>query len=403
LVSPDLATAHDQVRRRLLDADRLVRASAGGAVKGHTPRWRRVELRPVDLSSGPHLQVVSYDDRQAFTANHAWGDDAENAVAELLAEGFGHWHVTCTDGETAFRVTKGDRVLLTTKAAEHVQQTAHDREKRRLVDPSAPFLRELGITDSAGVVKKTRLDKYRQVEQFVRLLDGAVSEARSGGRLVRDRLRVVDLGCGNAYLTFAAYHHLTVRLGLSVEVVGVDVKGQARQHNAEVAERLGWAADVTFVEGTITDADVRAPVDIAMALHACDTASDDALARGVRWQSDLILAAPCCHHDIQRQLKACQPPPPYGLVTRHGILRERWGDALTDALRAHLMRRAGYRTDLVEFVDSRHTPRNLMLRAHRTAVAATPEQEAEYDDLVTAWRLKPRLAVLLAQDETHYR
>jgi SAM-dependent methyltransferase len=394
-VSTDLATAHEQVREQVLDADRLVRASAGGAVKGERPRWRRVELRPVDLSSGPHLQVVAYDEQQAFTSNHPWGEAAANAVSDLLAEGFGHWHVACTDGETAFRVTKGGRVLVTTKATRHVQQTAHDREKRRAVDPSAPFLRELGITDQAGVVKKTRADKYHQVDQFVRLLDAAVGDSRAAGRLTRDRLRVVDLGCGNAYLTFAAYHHLTIGLGLSVDVVGVDVKSQARQHNREVAERLGWSSDVTFVEGTISEAEVADPVDIAMALHACDTATDDALARGLQWRSELILAAPCCHHDIQRQLRASPPPAPYGLVTRQGILRERWGDVLTDALRVHLMRRAGYRTDLVEFVDSQHTPRNLMLRAHRTGAPATAEQESEYDDLVAAWNLQPHLAVLL--------
>ena len=394
-MSPDLATAHHEVRRRLLDADRLVRASAGGAVRGEDPRWRRVELRRVDLGAGPHLQVVAYDDRQAFTSNHAWGDEAEKVVDELLAQGFGHWHVTCTDGEAAFRVTKGGRILLTTRAAEHAQQTAHDREKRRLVDPAAPFLRELGVSDRAGVVKKTRTDKYRQVEHFVRLLDGAVSEARSAGRLTRGRLRVVDLGCGNAYLTLAIYHHLHNTLQLDVEVVGVDVKDQARRRNSEVVDRLGWGDHVRFVRGEIVSADVDGPVDVAVALHACDTATDDALARAIGWGSDLILAAPCCHHDIQRQLKAGQPPSPYGLVTRHGILRERWGDSLTDALRAHLLRRAGYRTDLVEFVDSQHTPRNLMLRAHRTEALPTPEQEAEYDELVTAWQLRPRLAALL--------
>ena len=394
-MSIDLATARAQVRERLLDANKLAKASAGGAIRGESPRWRRVELRPVHLSAGPHLQVVAYTEEQAFTSNYPWGETADAAVSELISQGFGHWHVTSTDGEVGFRVTKSGRVLVTTAAGQHVQQTSHDRTKRRVVDPAAPFLRELGITDSAGAVKKTRADKYHQVEQFVRLLDAAVSDARAGGRLAREQLRVVDLGCGNAYLTFAAYHHLTVGLGLAARVVGVDVKNRARHHNLEVAERLGWSSDVTFVEGTITNAEVDSPVDIAMALHACDTASDDALARGVRWHSDLVLVAPCCHHDIQRQLKAAPPPAPYGLVTRNGILRERWGDALTDALRAHLMRGAGYRTDLVEFVDSEHTPRNLMLRAHRTGAGPTPEQEREYDELVQAWGLRPQLATLL--------
>jgi SAM-dependent methyltransferase len=394
-MSTELATARHDVRQRLLDAKHLVRASAGGVIRGEQPRWRRVELRPVELKDGPRLQVVAFDQTQSFTSNHAWGDEAEQIVTELLAQGFGHWHVTSTDSELGYRVNKKGRVLVTSTAASHERETAHDRDKQRLVEPTAPFLQALGITDRSGAVKKTRADKYHQVEQFVRHLDAAVADARAAGRLGRPRLRVVDLGCGNAYLTFATYHHLTVGLGLSVEVVGVDVKEQARRHNSEVASRLGWSSDVHFVEGAISDAEVAPPVDITLALHACDTATDDALARGIGWQSELVLAAPCCHHDIQRQLRAASPPEPYGMVTRYGLLRERWGDVLTDAIRAHLLRRSGYRTDLVEFVDSQHTPRNLLLRAHLTGSGATAEQEAEYEELVTAWNLRPHLAGLL--------
>jgi SAM-dependent methyltransferase len=396
-VSDELATARLQVQERLLDADRLVRASAGGSIRGERPHWRKVELRPVALKTGLALQVVTYDERQAHTSNYAWGSEAERAVAGLLAEPFGHWHVASTDGELGFRVTKGGRVLVTRSSVGRSREVAHDRVKNRMVDPASPFLRELGVTDRSGAVKKSRADKYHQVEEFVRLLDAAVRDARTAGRLTGERLRVVDLGCGNAYLTFAAYQHLTQQLDLSVQVVGVDLKEQSRRHNTEVAERLGWTDDVHFVEGTISAVDVEPPVDITLALHACDTATDDALARGVRWSSELILAAPCCHNDIQRQLRSASPPAPYGLVTRHALLRERWGDVVTDALRAHLLRRAGYRTDVVEFVDSRHTPRNVLLRAHRTGSVATSEQEAEYQALVTAWGLRPELAALIAE------
>jgi len=395
-VPTDLATARAEIQQRVVDAERLVRATAGGALRGQRPRWRRVELRPVELKSGSHLQVVTYDERQSFTNNYLWNTDAERVVHELVGEPFGHWHVASTDGELGYRVSKSGSVLVTRSSTGRARDISHDRVKSRLVDPAAPFLRELGVTDGSGVVKRSRADKYHQVEEFVRLLDAAVRDARDAGRLQRERLRVVDLGCGNAYLTFAAYQHLTAGLGISVELVGVDVKEQALRHNTNVAGRLGWSADVHFVEGSIEDSDVPTPVDIALALHACDTATDEALARGVRWQSELILAAPCCHHDIQRQLRAATPPAPYGLVTRHGLLRERWGDLVTDALRVQILRRAGYRTDLVEFVDSQHTPRNLLLRAHRTGAGPSPEQEAEYLQLCDDWGVRPRLARLLS-------
>jgi SAM-dependent methyltransferase len=206
-------------------------------------------------------------------------------------------------------------------------------------------------------------------------------------------LRVVDLGCGNAYLTFAAYRYLAAR-GVDVEVTGVDTREDQRVRNTELAERLGCADRVRFGAGTILDADLST-VDVVLALHACDTATDEALARAIGWRAPWVLAAPCCHHDLAAQLRAQPAPPPFGALTKHGILRERFADVLTDTLRASLLRLYGYRVDVVEFVDSRHTPRNLLIRARYTGGAATPEQRAEYDDLVRTWRVTPALAKLL--------
>jgi SAM-dependent methyltransferase len=206
-------------------------------------------------------------------------------------------------------------------------------------------------------------------------------------------LRIVDLGCGNAYLTFAAHAWLR-RRGLPVRLTGVDVKEQSRAHNTAVAERLGVADEVAFVVSAIGDAEVDEHPDVVLALHACDTATDDALARGVGWDAPLILAAPCCHKDISRQLRANPAPEPWALLTRDGILRERFADTLTDALRAAQLRMRGYRVDVVEFVGSEHTPRNTLLRA--VATGASGEQaEQEYDELTRTWRVHPRLAELL--------
>jgi hypothetical protein len=138
-----------------------------------------------------------------------------------------------------------------------------------------------------------------------------------------------------------------------------------------------------------------------LALHACDTATDEALARAVRWKARWVLAAPCCHHDLAAQLRARPTPAPYELLTRQGILRERFADVLTDALRAGLLRLHGYRAEVVEFVDSQHTPRNLLIRARRTATGPTDEQRADYRDLVTQWQVTPRLETLLADTPEH--
>jgi SAM-dependent methyltransferase len=276
-----------------------------------------------------------------------------------------------------------------------VPSREHDRVKARLLPEDDPVLRALGISDAHGRVKPSRQAKYRQVEEFLRELAASVDDALASGRIAPtvDRpLQVVDLGCGNAYLTFAAHAWLSRVRGLPVRVVGVDVKQQSRDHNTDVAAQLGVSDEVTFEVSGIDDVELAVAPDVVLALHACDTATDDALARGVGWGAALILAAPCCHKDISRQLREQPPPAPYAVLIRDGILRERLADTLTDALRAALLRNHGYRVEVVEFVGSEHTPRNTLLRAARTG---TPTGKGEYDELAEAWGVHPKLADLL--------
>jgi hypothetical protein len=176
----------------------------------------------------------------------------------------------------------------------------------------------------------------------------------------------------------------------------VDVKAQARARNTEIAEQLGVTDHLRFVESDIDSVELAEPPDLVLALHACDTATDDALARAVRWRTPVIVAAPCCHHDIQRQLDAATIPSPYRLVTRHGILRERLADVLTDSLRAAVLRIAGYRVEVVEFVDSVHTPRNALIRAVLSPGADVSATTDEYQHLVEQWQVHPALAERLA-------
>ncbi|MEW2472662.1 MULTISPECIES: class I SAM-dependent methyltransferase [Micromonospora] len=425
-----LDAALAEVRSMLLGAG-LTRAVAAGRRRGQRPSVVRAELRPVALKAGSRLQIVTSDGARPYTRNVAPGPESDVAVEALLAEPFGNWHVETTDLTLQLRVTKSGEAQVhrrrtappvqangdqpgaqqqvgTTQGrqladtAERQQQAAgvterwqqepasqqsavavpggHDRAKAYLLDPGDPIFAEIG--GSAA--------KRRQVDAFLRALAATLPGELTGP------LRVVDLGCGNAYLTFAAYRYLSQR-GLDVELVGVDVREDQRRRNTELAERLGWADRVRFVAGSIADAVVEPAPDLVLALHACDTATDEALARAVRWGARWVLAAPCCHHDVAAQLRAGGTPAPYGLLTRQGILRERFADVLTDALRAALLRLHGYRAEVVEFVESAHTPRNLLIRARRTGAAPTRDQQAEYRQLVEQWRVAPRLETLLSQ------
>ena len=393
----ELDEALGVLRAAVLDEEHLVRALATGRRRGgQPPPWRRVELRYVDLKAGRRLQVTAYDDTQAHTRNH---EDPRPALDELLAMPFANWHVETTGETHQLRLTKKGRALLHTEQRERGAAPArgHDRAKDRLLPEDHPVLVALGISDRQGRVKPSRQAKYRQVEELVRALDSALADARRSGAVRTPTeaapLRVVDLGCGNAYLTFAAHAWLSGQL--PVRTVGIDVKEQSRRHNSEVAASLGLEAEVSFVAAGITDAVLDERPDVVLALHACDTATDDALARAVEWQAGLVLAAPCCHHDISAQLRRATPPPGYEPLVRDGILRERLADTLTDALRASLLRVSGYRVEVVEFVDSAHTPRNTLLRAVRTGEVGSRRGREEYDALVSAWHLQPHLAELL--------
>ncbi len=399
-MSEPLLRVLSRMRSHILAPEELVKAVASGRQKGLTPRWRRVELRYVDLKAGRHLQVTAYDDTQAHTANHLAGDAARDAVDDLLDEPFANWHVETTTQQHQVRVTKRlEAVVHTTDRVEELApERGHDRDKDRLLREDDPVFVALGLSDEDGRMKPSRQAKYRQVEEFLRLLDSSITDAMDKGHLRRptpeDPLRIADLGCGNAYLTFAAQRFLADVRGLPVRLTGVDVREQSRDHNAELAAGLGVDAD--FVVGSILGAELDPAPEVVLALHACDTATDEALARAVEWQASLVLAAPCCHHDVAAQLRKAPTPSPYAVLTRHGILRERLADTLTDGVRASLMRIQGYRVDVMQFVESQHTPRNTMLRAVRSG---SPVKGGgivkEYDELVATWSLEPRLAVLL--------
>jgi SAM-dependent methyltransferase len=383
----------------LFDPDRLVRATLSGRIRGQEPpEHRRVELRFVDLKQGRRLQVTRYDETQAFTSN-VDVDASQAEIERLLAQPYANWHVETSTETVQVRITKRGKPLVHRSPRETAVEPdrAHDRAKPRRLDATDPIFAALGLGTADGRIKPSRVAKFRQVQDLLAALDPVVDDAIAlgpGADLSAERpLRVVDLGCGNAYLTFASLRYLTAVRGLPVRAVGVDVKGQALARNTAIAQQAGLA-DVEFVQSPIDAVRLDEPPDIVLALHACDTATDDALARAVEWETPVILAAPCCHHDIQRQLD--QAPDPYSLVTRHGILRERLADVLTDSLRAAILRIVGYRVEVVEFVDTKHTPRNALIRAVRTGAAATAATQADYAELTGQWGVRPALAERLA-------
>jgi SAM-dependent methyltransferase len=239
------------------------------------------------------------------------------------------------------------------------------------------------------------MDKYMQVEEFLRLLTPTLNQAIEAGHLSKPTgdtpLTIVDLGCGHAYLTFAAHQFLKAQ-GMNIKVVGIDIRPASRDRNNEIANKLGISDSIEFLAEEISETSLK-KADIAIALHACDTATDDAIAWALRSDAAMLMIAPCCHHDIQSQLT--DSPEPWSLITRYGIMRERLADLLTDAFRMQLLKVRGFRVEAIEFVGGEHTPRNLMIRAVKTSAPVDPIEIARYEEMTSIWKVKPALARLI--------
>ena len=389
----------ERVRESILAGESLVRATFSGRQSGTTLEWIKVVVRPVQVKGALHWQVSHFDAEKDTTENYA-AEEIVGKVDELLALPFKNIHVETTRGSLEVRITKkGKAFLREIPLAEPraAVDLAHDREKKKVLSlgDSAPFLEAVGILTKGGKVKADRQGKFRQINEFLRLVEETGVFAEGAGKPVH----IADCGCGNAYLTFAIYHYVTNILRLPADVVGIDVKGDLLKRHREKVRALGWDR-LTFELGSIADFQPAVVPDVVVALHACDTATDDALARGIRWSSRLIMSAPCCQHELQQQLSHVPVPTPFRAVSRHGILDERLGDILTDTFRAAILRIMGYRTDVIQFVSTEHTAKNLMIRAVKTSESGSAHSVEEYQALKDYWHVTPQLERLLG-DELH--
>lgn len=377
-----------EMHKEILDSSNFVRAVFSGRRRNMQVDHERIDLRPVEIKGALHIQLSYSDGRAMTTKNYL---PHELSFIELAQSGYANILIETKTQLLTLRFSKKDVPLLNRAAHSADQVLAHDHVKKRLLEASDPFLREVGISDAKGSIKPSMMDKYKQVEEFLRLLIPTLEDAISAGHIERPTearpLKVVDLGCGHAYLTFAAHQYLRAH-EIPVSVIGVDVRQTSRDRNNQIAQKLGISESIQFLAEEISQTSVK-NADVAIALHACDTATDDAIAWAVNGGVPLALFAPCCHHDIQKQIK--DAPGPWSLITRHGIMRERLADLITDSLRIQLMKMHGYRVEAIEFIGGVHTPRNLMIRAVKTGAAADVLEQDRYRQMTSDWGITPVL------------
>ncbi|MCB9436394.1 MAG: SAM-dependent methyltransferase [Anaerolineales bacterium] len=365
----------------------LVLATFSGQQRGQTVPWKKVNLRPVHIKNQSYIQFSYFDERQNVTKNYR-ADGLVDALRDLLSYSFSNFHIMTTHTDWQIRITKKGKALISQQPANRpIINLSHDRLKQLplVADQPDTFLQAIGIMTQDGRVKATMQHKFKQINEFLRLTIDEI-----GGI---EQIELVDCGCGSAHLTFATHHYLNDVLKIPTHTVGVDVRERLLRERQAIAEQLGWQT-IEFVTSTIIDFAPTIRPNVVLALHACDTATDEALAQAIQWGSDWIFSAPCCHHHLQAQLKATFPFEP---VMRHGILFERMGDALTDAFRALILRIMGYQTQVIEFVTSEHTAKNLMIRAARVAQPGESQFVDEYLALKAFWGVTPYLETLLGE------
>ena len=346
-----------------------------GKPRGADASLRNLHVRPVEVRGAPHLSLVWRHERQDITKNLP-PEDALTALAPLIGADFHSAHLFTTARLAQLEYNKKGEPRLTygPPAADAKPDTAHDRPKQRLLtDASQPWLQALGVTTPAGAVREGMADKHRQLHKFVEIL----SHLAAGAALPTHRpVEIADMGCGKGYLTFATADYFNLVAGRPANVRGIEARPELVQLCNRIARETG-RNQLNFIPGTIESA-TFATLDVLIALHACDTATDDAIAKGVQAGAALIVVAPCCQKELRAQLT---PAPVLAPALAHGIFAERHAEFATDALRALLLEWAGYDTKVFEFISTDHTAKNVMIAATkrpgaaRTEAAATPIRE----------------------------
>ena len=373
---------------QILDTSTLVRIVLSGRRRNMQTEFERLDIRPVEIKGVIQLQM-SHNDSRATTVKNVVPKAGE--IMELLSSGYANILVEYTSGSMSLRINKNGDAQVHFEKKSLEQNLDHDKKKARLLDSTDPFLLEVGIADHKGLIKPSKQDKYLQVEEFLRLLAPTLNAAIDAGQIDKPTdvhpLSIVDLGCGHAYLTFAAHQYLR-SIGIPVNITGIDVRTASRDRNNAIAQNLGITSTINFRAEEIATTTAE-QADVVIALHACDTATDDAIAWAVTAGAKLLLIAPCCHHDLQSQMNVS--PEPWGALTKFGLMKERLGDLLTDSLRAQILRLAGYRVEVIEFIGGEHTPRNLMIRAVKTDAIPEAIDKQRYKEMCSQWGIIPAL------------
>lgn len=354
---------------KLIENKTLIAATVSQP-RSKTDEVKRVKMKPVELKGTYHIQL-EYQYERVLKHENIELTNLAPKLEELLQQ-FRQVQAKFEEQKIHIQLSKKFKVLWKSDQVQtkKVVNLSHNRKKNYLLseDTAYPFLVRLGVQTPDGKVKKQKHDKFRQINRFVEFIDDALEY------LPKDRpVRILDFGSGKSYLTFALYHYLRIDKGLDIRVTGLDLKKEVIEECQQIANDLNYD-HLEFLVGDINDYNEETAVDMVVTLHACDIATDMALARAVKWGAKVILSVPCCQHELNTQLKS----PALDVMLQHGLVKERFAALATDSIRAELLKLVGYEAQLLEFIDMEHTPKNILIRAYFTGNKPSEEEQKKY-------------------------
>lgn len=324
----------------------------------------KVRVRPLLLQEKLVFQVEEFRGKQAFHQNLR-KDEAYEYLQNAMSDTFRQMELASAKGSAQILVSKNGKMTVKVKKNRPVKGQAkiqapstlldHNRKKKYVLEEGKPipFLQDLGVMPADGRIVHSRYDKFRQINRFLEFVQDILPKLPKGREI-----NIIDFGCGKSYLTFAMYYYLKELNGFDIRVIGLDLKQDVIDHCNQLARKYGFEK-LAFYHGDIASYEGVDQVDMVVTLHACDTATDYALAKAVRWNASVILSVPCCQHELNRQMKNDMLEP----VLQYGLLKERMAALYTDGIRAEILENHGYRTQILEFIDMEHTPKNVLIRA----------------------------------------
>jgi len=371
----------------IIDSGELIFAVLSNVKKGVERTYNKADIKPVVIKSELQYQVSYYYDQKVKHENLN-SEEAKSLMANILGPYFkqGQLYTKTADLQILFN-KKAEGTVLKKPPTRLQVDLSHNRQKNYLIPEGVPcdFMQHLGVMDSEGKVFKKMYDKFRQLNKYLEFVDDSIEH-------LGDKVTIIDFGCGKAYLTFALYYYLVKLKNKKVNIIGLDLKQDVIQFCNQTAEQLGYEG-LTFKIGDIKDFEFNQNVDMVVSLHACDTATDEAIGKAVGWGAKVIYAVPCCQHELFNQLQNTTMMP----LLKHGIVKDKLATIVTDTLRSGALEAAGYNVQMLEFIDMTHTPKNILIRAVKTEKTEEQliEDYARYKAFKDVWHVKPRIDVVL--------